>query len=118
MEVTTDEGHMTTSGSVPKNWPSDIPVYAGSSVTASADMNPANGKPGMMLMLQTSDDAETVTAFYKTKLATEGWKVEGAMNTGASTMIAAKKDGHTLGVSIAGSAGHTVITLGVETGSN
>lgn len=114
MEITTDDGTMTTSAEVPANWPKDVLVYADAKVMASADVNPQTGAPGMMLMLETTDDVESVKTAYTTALTGAGWKIEGTANYGGSTVIAATKDGQTTGISITDSAGKTMITIGVE----
>ena len=52
-----------TGATVPKDWPSSVPVYPGATVQAA--MSTPNGKT---LNLMTSDSPDKVVAFYKGKL--------------------------------------------------
>jgi len=110
-EITTEDGTMTTGASVPADWPSDVPVYTGADVTASANVNPTTGQPGMMLMLQSTDDVETVSKYYTTTLTAQGWTMDGTANMGVSTIMGASKDNRKLAISLAAAAGHTTITI-------
>lgn len=104
---------------MPTDWPSDVTLYPGAQITTSANVNPTDGKPGMMVMFQTSDAVQKVADFYTTSLKSKGWKIDGSMNMGTQGMvIAASKGTNKLAVSLAGSAGQTTVTLGMETGAN
>lgn len=114
MDVTTKEGTFSTGNSVPKEWPKDVPTYAGASVTYSASANQNEGKSGMALILATDDSSAEVKTFYETKLKAEGWTLTNTLQGGGSTIITAEKDGRQLSLVISEADGKTGITLGVE----
>ncbi|QQS26894.1 hypothetical protein IPM44_04255 [bacterium] len=76
IEVTTQDGQGTFSSKaeLPKNYPSDIPVYPGATVVYSV----VKEGEGSNVTLQSADDVQKITAYYEEQLATQGWaKSEG-----------------------------------------
>ena len=117
MHVQTSEGSFTAgSNSVPADWPTDAPVYAGSTVTYTASVNPATGKPGNVIMLTSTAATQTVVDFYKSSLKANGWNVTGTMEAAGSSVITATKDDRTLSLAVSGAEGQTSIVLGIEKG--
>lgn len=114
MDIKTKEGTFSTGNSVPKEWPDDVPTYAGASVTYSASANQNEGKSGMALILATDDSGAEVKTFYETKLKSEGWTLTNTLEGGGSVIITAEKDGRQLSLVISEADGKTGITLGVE----
>lgn len=114
MNIKTEDGEFSTGAGTPKDWPSDIPAYAGASVTYSASTNPTDGKAGMALILSTNDSAANVKTFYETQLKNEGWKITNTMQGGGTVIMTAEKDGRQLSLAIAEADGKTGITIGVE----
>ena len=113
MQINTSEGSFTMGKSeVPKDWPSDAPIYAGASVQYSASVN-ADGSPGSAVILVTTDDVATVVAYYKAELTKQGWTMEGAMEGGGTSIIGASKDDRSMSLSITTQNNQTVITIGV-----
>lgn len=93
--VKSDYGTVTNSNTVPENWPSDVPTYSNSTITGSVALDPTYSKiSGTTLMFTTSDNVESVLAFYNKELIKNGWSITGSGSTtvGASTMLSAKKD--------------------------
>lgn len=114
MDITTKKGTFSTGNSVPKEWPEDVPAYAGASVTYSASANQNEGKSGMALILATDDTAADVKSFYETTLQSKGWTLTNTLEGGGSVIITAEKDGRQLSLVISEADGKTGITLGVE----
>lgn len=114
MEVTTDEGTAQTAGEVPSDWPEDVPPYSGATVQYSVSITPGEENSGEALVLMTTDSAADVAAFYNDTLVDNGWDIEGTMQSGPTTIIAAAKDNRKLGVSITETEEQTMISLGIE----
>lgn len=116
IKVETKEGTAEFGGNkLPDNWASDAPVYPGATIQFSGAANPENGKAGTMVMLQTKDSGTTVLEYYKKELESQGWKINGTYQAGASATLAATKDNRTIGITIAASGEQTMITVGVST---
>lgn len=102
-------------GKLPEGFPSDFPVYPGAKVASSFTTN-TEGKDGMSVVWETGDSAEKVSAFYKTSLVSNGWKVTATFEQdGALTSTFEKEDwGGFMGVTSA--EGKTTIsaTIGVK----
>ena len=114
MQVTTSEGTFTAGQTtLPADWPTDVPAYAGATVQYSASVNPATGQAGSMVMLMSSDSPATVAAFYKTQLAANGWAISGTMESAGTTIMGATKGDRAVSLSIGGADGQTSITIGV-----
>ncbi|MEY4747651.1 MAG: hypothetical protein RLZZ416_700 [Candidatus Parcubacteria bacterium] len=111
------EGSVTVGGaSMPETWPSDAPGnYANASIQYSGSSNPQTGKPGAAVVYTVNASTQAVADYYKTELTRAGWTIEATANTGAATVLSAKKDNRTFGVYIAsaGDAGVSV-TAGIE----
>lgn len=114
VHVETSEGtYDAGSNTLPTDWPSDAPTYPGAEIQYSASMNPTTGKQGAMVVLQTSESAEKVLAYYKTQLQSQGWSIEGTMSAGGSTTLAAKKGERVLSLIVSDAEGKTAVTLAV-----
>lgn len=116
VSVTTEEGSAEWgANTLPDNWPSDVPVYAGATVQFSGSATPTQGNQGVSVMLQTNDTAPKVLDFYKNELTAQGWKIEGSYQAGQSATLAASKDTRNVGVTIVANGETTAITVGVVT---
>ncbi len=113
MEVKTKDGTFTTGQEMPKDWPSDGPVYPGSEVQYSASVNPTNGKPGKALVLMTKDAPDVVNAYYKAELEKQGWTISNTAQVAGGMMMAGTKDNRVFSVMIAATDGRTTISVGV-----
>lgn len=71
VEVTTGDGQGTFSSKaeLPKNYPSDIPVYPGSEVMYSV----VKDGQGSNVTLSSSDSQQQVVSYYESQLAEKGW---------------------------------------------
>lgn len=108
------QGTATVGGTtMPADWPTDAPTYAGAKVQYSMSTNPATGKAGSAVILATSDSVDAVAAFYAKALADNGWKIEGNMRGGGTTIMGATKDDRIISLAIANSEGMTTITMGI-----
>ncbi|OHA28049.1 MAG: hypothetical protein A3D56_00010 [Candidatus Taylorbacteria bacterium RIFCSPHIGHO2_02_FULL_45_35] len=114
---TTNDGTVTVGGnSLPDEWPSDAPKYPGASIQYSGSSNPQTGEAGIALSFLTSDSLQKVVDFYKEELPSNGWVVEQTMNSGGSTVMAAKKGDRTFGLYIADSGdGKVSVTVSIST---
>lgn len=115
MDITTKDGTYSMGKDLPKDWPSDVPSYAGATVSYAASTNQPQDTSGMALVLLTQDSSADVQAFYEAELKSSGWDITNTMQGGGSTIMTAEKDGRTLSLVIAESDGQTGITLAVET---
>ena len=117
VHVETSEGSATLGGNtLPADWPTDVAVYAGATITYAASVNPQSGKPGNALVLTTADSAEKVAAYYKDMLKTNSWTTTGMMESVGTSIITATKADRTLSLMVSTSGGVTGITIGVEQG--
>src|SRR5690349_9105440 len=66
--VSVPGGGTATTGSIPADFPKDVPVYAGAGITS------ASTAGGMAVaVLTTADAPEKVAAYYKDELEKQGW---------------------------------------------
>lgn len=107
--VATNAGMPTgTVGSLPADFPKDIPVYTGATVVAGA-----TGAMGKGASFSTADDAAKVAEFYKAELAKQGWTDVKSMAAGPATSVTASKDKRMLAIGITkGPDGKTMISVG------
>lgn len=78
------------------DYPGDVPLYQGKSVM---DMK-SGEKNARVVAVQTSDDLAKISDFYKSELASKGWKVESTLATDKMSMYTASKDNRQLVVTI------------------
>jgi hypothetical protein len=107
MKVTTD----LNGGKLPADYPSDVPVYKDAKITVAQTMTEKNGRH---VVMETQDPADKVTAFYKSGLETNGWKVDGTVAMGDLNMMTASKGGKQLIVQITNISDHRTITQTVS----
>ena len=94
--IETDEGKITVEqNEIPKNFPSDVPVYSGAEVITSSESG-----DNFTLTLKTNDSVSKVSDFYKTDLADKGWILSNPIDLSGSTAITATKDNRELNVII------------------
>lgn len=114
-----DYGTVTTnSNTLPKNWPSDVPVYTNGTISqsTSSDMMGTNAS---QVTFTTSDSTQTILDFYKGGLASSGWvslypgKPITGTQMGTITTLMAKKDSKTFSVMITTNkeTGKQVVTI-------
>lgn len=91
--IKSDDGQtvIKSGGSVPEDFPKDVPIYSGASVVSSVSgLN--TGVTGYAVNFETGAAVAEVIAFYKDGLAKSGWKIVSTYNTGDTEMIVAQKD--------------------------
>jgi hypothetical protein len=113
----TNEGSVTVGGnSMPANWPSDAPpAYSGATIVYSGTSNPQTGEAGSAVVYTTTASADTVVAYYESRLKAEGWTVDATGAAAGMRVITATKDTRTFGVYIGSdSNGTTSVTAGVQ----
>lgn len=116
MEVTTEQGTLTTGTDIPKDWPSDLPTYPGATVQFSGSGMPdAGGKMGWAMVLVTTDTAAKVKAYYVEELPKNGWTIVANLDSQGSIMMGATKGELAMSLTAGTQDGQTAITLGVGT---
>jgi hypothetical protein len=84
------------SGKPITDYPSDTPLYQGKSLMdAKSEKDHAR-----TVALQTPDPMDKISDFYKSQLASKGWKTESTMTTAQMNMFVATKEGRKLVISI------------------
>ena len=114
---TNGEGSVTVGGNkMPDNWPSDAPQnFAGATIAYSGSSNPQTGKAGAAVVYSVNASARAVVDYYKQQLTAEGWTVEASANMGATSVVSAKKDTRTMGISVTDAGNGTVqVTAGLD----
>ncbi|MDQ6665016.1 MAG: hypothetical protein M3Z23_11550 [Acidobacteriota bacterium] len=103
MKITGRDGKQVSidmnTGSMPADYPKDVPVYNGATVVISQAMSKKNGSH---IMLETTDSAAKITEYYKKELDANGWKTEASMDMGAMSIITAHKDQRQLVIQVVG----------------
>ncbi len=112
-----DEGSFAAGENVslPKDWPSDVPVISGAKIAYAGSSNPTTGQAGLSVMFTTSKSVSEVSDYYNNELKDKGWVVENTGSFGGSSFVSAKKDSRTVGLTIIDSDGATSVTIGVQT---
>lgn len=108
--IQTKDGTTVVSGGkdakVPENFPKDIYVYEGATITGSVSV-----PKGFNIVMETGDSADKVLGTIKSKMTGLGWKEEMTMNQGKSSMVSYKKGERTAMVNInAGQKTHITLT--------
>ncbi|OGG90766.1 hypothetical protein A3H16_00680 [Candidatus Kaiserbacteria bacterium RIFCSPLOWO2_12_FULL_53_8] len=100
---------------MPDNWPSDAPaIYSGGTIQYSGSSNPQTGQAGSVVVYSAKATVSSVVEYYKAQLAQAGWTLEGTANSAGTTIISAKKDTRTFGISVADTGTGTVqVTAGI-----
>ena len=111
-----DEGSVTVgANSYPDNWPGDAPRYGNGQIQYSASSNQQTGENGSMISLTTSDNPQKVVDFYKSELASKGWKIEQTATVGQMFIISATKGTMTFSVQVVGTDDkQTTVTIGIS----
>jgi len=94
---------------IPDSFPKDVPPYPGASVIVGMVAAGVG-----MLTLQTGDDPEKVTAFYRENLEEEGWRLSPEMELQGQRVLAFEKGARNGAVQVSreGSDTTVVITVG------
>lgn len=109
MDVSMPDGSGNAAvGKLAADFPKDIPVYTGATVTSSAVVAGTASA-----VLSTDDAIDKVAAYYKDELGKNGWTTANSMNAGGNTIMRATKEKRQLAVTIGkGQDGKTSISLG------
>ncbi|MDQ6705561.1 MAG: hypothetical protein M3Z85_06315 [Acidobacteriota bacterium] len=103
MKITGRDGKQVSidmnTGSMPSDYPKDVPVYSGAKVVIAQAISEKNGSH---LMLETADSAAKIIEYYKKELDANGWKTEASMDMGAMSIITATKDKRQLVIQVVG----------------
>jgi hypothetical protein len=92
--------------SLPKDFPSDVPVYAGAKPVMNATV-----QEGTTVMLETTDPSDKVVEYYDKNLKEQGWEQESKFNMQNTVSISSKKEKRRLAVNIMGADNKTTIQL-------
>ncbi len=112
MQFEVNDVSISTNAEIPSDWPSDAPIFPGSTATFSGTSN-QNNENFAMLSLQTSASANDVIAYYESAVAAEGWEITGTANMNGIHMLSAEKDNRILSLQAISDGETTSITLGV-----
>jgi hypothetical protein len=108
---------MDAKDKIPDDFPKDFPIYKNATVSSYGPIIRSNPTLGNVLVLETPDPKDSVLAFYRTELPSNGWTLE--TFSGAPDSLAASKDGRRISVNVSesqsGAKRTTVIHLGVNT---
>ena len=98
--------------------PAGFTVYPGGTVTSSTSVNTGDGG-GVILVMNTSDGAEDVIAFYREQAEAAGVRIDGVATAGNNRIMGGESaDGLALTVSAApGGDGNTIVQLTIGRGS-
>ncbi|HEX7456623.1 MAG TPA: hypothetical protein VF303_04130 [Candidatus Nanoarchaeia archaeon] len=97
VSIETDEGKLTIGqDKVPSGFPSDITVYSGSEIAATAETD-----TDVSLQLKTPDSVSKVFEFYKDDLASNGWTQTSTASYQDSAIISAEKSGKQVIITVA-----------------
>jgi hypothetical protein len=109
--VSVPGGGTASVGSIPADFPKDVPVYAGAEVTSAST---AGGVVGAVLM--TADAPDKVAAYYADELAKQGWSKPQAVDMAGTHTMTATKDKRRASVTVTkAQSGKTSISIGVTT---
>ncbi len=99
-EVKGDDGSTFSVGDskLPEGFPTDVPLYDGAKVVSSSKSSTKIGNTFYMAVLSTSDDVDTVNAYYKSALEDAGWKEESTYNSSMGSTVTSKKGNTSLTV--------------------
>jgi hypothetical protein len=84
----------------PANWPSDVPAYTNAKILTAVSSDQIAAAAVISVNFSTTDTAQTVVDFYKTKLAANGWKVNPAVEASTFTVLSAAKDKRNVSVTV------------------
>jgi hypothetical protein len=75
--VRTDKGEaeIETGAALPKNWPSDMPVYRPGKIIGSSSIKGQGDDVSLSLALETSDSVDKVKEFYQSGLPNNAWEI-------------------------------------------
>lgn len=106
---------ISQSGEVPKDWPSDVPVYEGTIKASASGAQSGAGDQGYVISLVTPDTPADVVAWYAKELTAEGWTKESEASVPDGAVYAAKKGARAVNVIAAGGGtdpdGATTVTI-------
>lgn len=109
--VTLDEGeHSFEEGSLPDNFPSDIPIYPDAKL-ASSWVASGDGTDGLSLIWETDDSVSKVSNYYENELENAGWTLSFTSETEGSTTYAFEKNDMSGFIGITVEESKTVISL-------
>lgn len=87
IKVTDEKGQVSTivgGGGAPQNLPSWLPVYPGATVQGTFDAKSAEGGRTLSFTVTTTDAADKVLDFYKSRFEEAGLKVDSTVNASGS----------------------------------
>ncbi len=70
------------SGKIPETFPKDFPIYTGAKVTSVMSGSEKGKNNGFWVTLSTEDSLDKVTAFYTSKLSSNGWETTSNYSSG------------------------------------
>jgi hypothetical protein len=74
---------------LPDTWPETLPVFPNGKITYAGTVNTTENTTGLMVSYTVSNSASDVIAFYKEKLAANGWVIGVVSETTSGSMVSA-----------------------------
>jgi hypothetical protein len=102
-------GVLPSMGSLPTNFPKDVPVMAGMAPAGVAVADNANGSG--VATFTTSQKRQDVAAYYTTAMKDQGWSVDQNMDIGQGTMMVFSKDTRKAVVQAVTTDNQTMVTV-------
>jgi len=95
-------GDVSTGGttSLPADWPADLPIYPGTTVIATMNLD-FDGALTIGATLDSTDDPKTVNDWYVTAVQNAGWQISGQGESEGNYVISGVKGSDQLTVAIA-----------------
>lgn len=98
--VKSDNGQSTASYgsnvSLPKNFPSDLPIYKPSTLVGAT----ASDNKNYSATAKTNDSVDTVLNYYRTNMANQGWTSDNESSFTDGTLLSFKKDNRAATISV------------------
>lgn len=112
--VTGNDTELTvgTAATLPEDFPTDVPIYTGATLTSTFS---SVGIAGHSVAMETADATTAVLAFYKDQMAANGWTQQSAFDVGGAVQRTYAKDGSTVALTLSRDATRdmTVVSLSV-----
>jgi hypothetical protein len=112
----TEQGNLTLNGgSMPENWPADVPTaYAKAEIMSSSSKDPIYGTAKSSVIYRTkAANRKEVIDYYTKGLNASGWKIDASAELAGYWVITAKKDTRSFFAYISEADGYVGVTTGV-----
>lgn len=102
------------SASLPKDWPSELPVPDDVTIEYASTVTGADGTRSLSVTYSTTDSLASVAQEYTSALESNGWVIDSNSATAAWTMISAKKGEDAVVIYVTDNAGTISVTANLQ----